>query len=109
MPNNGEGEGTFEPQGGGIVIGGQVVLPELNYRLESWVEIGEYPDRLYSISTEDLPNVDFLVFEVWGDDPSDVQYITIYGPVDDWSDFEQILAYDFGEDGSLSGVVNFAA
>lgn len=93
MPNNGEGEGTFQPE--------NLDVPELNYRLESWVELGQYPERLSGIDTNDLPSVDFAVFEVWGEDRDEVQYVTIWGPLDDWDFFESRLAYDFGEDGSL--------
>lgn len=96
MPNNGNGEGTFQPE--------NLDVPELNYRLESWVELGNYPERLHSISDSDLPNVDFMIFEVWGDDPSNFQHVTVWGPGEDWSYFENVLGEDFGVDGSLLNV-----
>jgi len=54
------------------------------------------------LTEDDLHDVDFAVFGVWLEGkPTDVSYVTVYGPIDDWETLEGILAYDFGEEGSL--------
>jgi hypothetical protein len=35
------------------------------------------------------------------DDPSDVTFVTLYGPFEDWDMIEGMLGYDYGEEGSL--------
>jgi|SRR5215469_812891 len=98
MPyDTGDSEGYFFTEGKN---------PErLNYQVESWVKEGEYPERRHDIEEGDLSSTDFMVLEVWGEDRKDVQFITIWGPLESWSDLELLLAYDFGEDGSLYGAV----
>lgn len=89
-----DGQGTFVPEGSD---------DSLNYRIESWVEVDQYPERQQSIGDSDLGNVDFMVVEVWKDNPQEVEYETIYGPFDSWENIDDYLAYDFGEEGSRSG------
>jgi len=93
MPYEGNGEGTFTPGGSDF---------ELHFRVESWVRQGDYPDREKTIDTENLDEVDIIVIEVWGEDREEgVEFETIWGPFDSWTNIEDFLSYDFGEDGSL--------
>ena len=72
-----------------------------NYEIENWVKEQEHPRRRKRLRDEDLPSVDFMTVKVTPEaEPTDVSYITIWGPFDDWEFVEGILAYDYGSEGS---------
>lgn len=71
------------------------------YEVDNWVREQEHPRRRTRISEDDLPDVDFMVLKVQPEqDLTDVSYITIWGPFDDWDFVEGILGYDYGAEGS---------
>jgi hypothetical protein len=71
------------------------------YEVDSWVREQEHPRRRKRLNEDDLAFVDFVVFKIIPEDqPTDVSYITVYGPMEDWESIEGILAYDYGEEGS---------
>lgn len=71
------------------------------YEVESWVKDGEHPKRRMSIKDDDLPTVDFMTVKVIStDEPTDVSYITVWGPFPSWDFVEEILGYDYGDEGS---------
>lgn len=72
-----------------------------HYKVVDWVRAGEHPRRRKKIKESDLPFMDFAVLEVNVEgDNTDVSYVTVYGPADDWEFIEGVLAYDYGEEGS---------
>jgi hypothetical protein len=71
------------------------------YKVENWVKSDEWPRRRKRLTDEDLSEIDFMTVEVTPEaKPTDVSYITIWGPFPDWTFVEGILAYDYGSEGS---------
>jgi hypothetical protein len=94
MPSLGDGNGSFIPERGDN-------RPHI-YKVLNWVKEREWPRRRKRIGTGDLPKVDFMLVEVYPDDePDNISYNTVWGPMDNWDFVESYLAYDYGEDGSL--------
>lgn len=96
MPNDGAGRGTFDSDKDD---------PEpYKYEVVNWVKAGEHPRRRSGrrIKEKDLPQVDFMVVKATKQDDDQTTYDTLWGPFDDWDFIEGFLAYDYGEEGSLS-------
>ena len=72
-----------------------------HYQVESWIKEDEYPKQRKRLTDENLMEVDQMLVKIIPDeDPADVQYQTVWGPMEDWDFIEGILGYDYGEDGS---------
>lgn len=71
-----------------------------HYDVEYWSKEGEKKQRK-RLTDEDLMKVDMMLIKITPDeDPTDVQYQTVWGPMEDWNFIEGILGYDYGEEGS---------
>jgi hypothetical protein len=82
-------EGNFNADGTG---------QEFHYEVESWKDA--QGNQHTDIEDSDLPNVDFMILKVTNIDTGQSDYETISGPMVDWEYVEDILEYDWGEEGS---------
>lgn len=96
MPYNGAGKGSFRSD--------ENIPNTFDYEIVNWVRVLEHPRRRSGkrIKENELPYVDFMVVKVTKRDDKVESYDTLYGPIEDWDTLEGFLAYDYGEEGSLS-------
>jgi hypothetical protein len=90
-------EGDFYPDG-------NTSRPKLHYELESYMDSSHkqhLPSDYVSVVTY---NIDWAIFKI-AEEGKVVGHITLYGPWEHPDDIEGILEYDFGEDGSLAGLI----
>jgi hypothetical protein len=82
-------EGEFIGDGNGI---------EYNYSVEKWKELdGPYREE---IDESDLSKVEHMTIQIEDQDSGEIGYQNIVGPMESWEFVEDILGYDWGEEGS---------